>query len=447
VLIAAGLVAFGLAGLRLFRPIDNPGVEECGAPVVYVVEDVEPVPTPLPADAPFDAEPLANCRDLSWDEVEKGLLAGGVAVGVLLLAALLGLVDDRWMLARATRFEDLLRRRPKDAPIKLRAGTGARALDEGRGLPKLDVVDLGYLALGLVVTVLLLRAAAETEALAAAYEAASWGSLVLAALLGAGMQVAAGAQLAWALPGLGVVEGLRVTVATAFRGEASPDLGPFGLVAHELVRRGRSRAEAQAAIVAQSVVSGLVHLAFLVLLVLPADILLAFREVPPRWWFLVVLAFVSVTAGFWRGLSPGGRLLRTPRTGDVGAFWGRLTAAPAEEAGALGATIVLALLPGLVLAACASFAGADLPLTTALGLALLAAAVGALAPMPGGVGVVEPVLVWGLAGTGVGLAPAALAVLAFRGLTYWLPLLVGIAVARSSPVEPATDDPGRSTTS
>jgi hypothetical protein len=387
VLIAIGLIAFGLAAVRLFRGIENPGVEDCGAPALYLARDVEPKVTPQPDGAPFDADPLPTCRDLAWDEAEKGLVAGAVGVGVLFAGALLGLLDDRWMLARATPFEELLRRRPKDAPVKLRAGTGARALDAGRPLPALDPIDIGYLVVGAVATFLLLREAAGAEALGQAWGRVSFGPLLLAVLLVAGAQVAAGAQLAWSLPGLGIEAGTRVTLASAFRGEASPGLGPFGLVAHELVARGRDRAEAQAAIVAQVVVSGAVHAALVVLVVLPADVLGRAREVPERWWYLVALAFLSCTAGFWRGLSPGGRLLRTPRWADLRAFWARITGEPASEAGALAATVALALLPALVLAACLAATGADAPpFATVLALSLAASALGSLGPMPGGVG-------------------------------------------------------------
>jgi undecaprenyl-diphosphatase len=56
-----------------------------------------------------------------------------------------------------------------------------------------------------------------------------------------------------------------------------------------------------------------------------------------------------------------------------------------------------------------------------LGGALIAAA----APTPGGLGALEAVLVAGLTGVGMEPGPAVAAVLAYRLVTYWVPILPG----------------------
>lgn len=54
-------------------------------------------------------------------------------------------------------------------------------------------------------------------------------------------------------------------------------------------------------------------------------------------------------------------------------------------------------------------------------------AIAAAAPTPGGLGAVEAVLVAGLGGIGVASAPAVAAVPTLRLLTFWLPILPGMA--------------------
>jgi undecaprenyl-diphosphatase len=58
-----------------------------------------------------------------------------------------------------------------------------------------------------------------------------------------------------------------------------------------------------------------------------------------------------------------------------------------------------------------------------LGSSMIAAA----APTPGGLGALEAALVAGLTGVGMEPGPAVAAVLAYRLVTYWLPVLPGWA--------------------
>ena len=58
-------------------------------------------------------------------------------------------------------------------------------------------------------------------------------------------------------------------------------------------------------------------------------------------------------------------------------------------------------------------------------VSLTAGAVATAAPTPGGVGVVEAVLLASLTGIGVPSGPALAAVLLYRVATFWLPILPG----------------------
>jgi glycosyltransferase 2 family protein len=88
---------------------------------------------------------------------------------------------------------------------------------------------------------------------------------------------------------------------------------------------------------------------------------------------------------------------------------------------------VLLLNGGYVVALDASLRAfsASLALPTLVVVYLVASTVGSAAPTPGGLGAVEAALVGGLTATGVPVAAALTAVLAFRAATFWLPAPVG----------------------
>jgi len=65
----------------------------------------------------------------------------------------------------------------------------------------------------------------------------------------------------------------------------------------------------------------------------------------------------------------------------------------------------------------------SVPTAAAVALYLAASALAAGGPLPGGLGVVEPALAAGLMVLGAPAAPAVAAVIVFRAVTYWLPLV------------------------
>jgi undecaprenyl-diphosphatase len=94
--------------------------------------------------------------------------------------------------------------------------------------------------------------------------------------------------------------------------------------------------------------------------------------------------------------------------------------------GALGYQIVSAF--GLV----ASLAAFDpnFPLLAVMTVFVVGQTLGHLAPAPGGLGAVEALMVAGLTAVGIAPTAAVAAVLAMRLLTYWLPVIPGIAMFR-----------------
>jgi uncharacterized protein (TIRG00374 family) len=79
----------------------------------------------------------------------------------------------------------------------------------------------------------------------------------------------------------------------------------------------------------------------------------------------------------------------------------------------------------MILACCLAAFGAHLPLISTVAVYLAGAAVASVSPTPGGLGAMEAALVAGLTAVGAPTGPAVAAVLAFRLLTFWLPILPG----------------------
>jgi uncharacterized membrane protein YbhN (UPF0104 family) len=103
---------------------------------------------------------------------------------------------------------------------------------------------------------------------------------------------------------------------------------------------------------------------------------------------------------------------------------------PARAAGLFGGSAGVTL--GNALALTASLAAFDphFSLPSVIAVYVGGSALAAASPTPGNLGAVEAALVAGLTGIGVRSAPAVAAVLSFRLLTFWLPILPGLAVFR-----------------
>ncbi len=89
-----------------------------------------------------------------------------------------------------------------------------------------------------------------------------------------------------------------------------------------------------------------------------------------------------------------------------------------------GSAIVTGSYTAAMLASLAAF-GADVPVATAAAVYLAGAAIATAAPTPGGIGATEAALVAGYTAVGVDASTAFAAVLLFRLVTFWLPILPG----------------------
>ena len=151
-------------------------------------------------------------------------------------------------------------------------------------------------------------------------------------------------------------------------------------------------------------------------------------QIPSTSRILVVIAVVLALVGLVAATRWGRRILRTHVLRFLKDSWASmvtLARSPTKMATLLGGSTLVTL--AYICALAAAVAAFDGGVTFAqvgavyLGASMIAAA----APTPGGLGAMEAALVAGLTGVGMESGIAVAAVLSYRLLTYWLPILPG----------------------
>jgi undecaprenyl-diphosphatase len=152
-------------------------------------------------------------------------------------------------------------------------------------------------------------------------------------------------------------------------------------------------------------------------------------DLPDKWPYLVGSIVVLTVLGllrwgtyFRRRLGPA---LRSAIAGLV-AVGRNPIALAALFLGSVGITSCYAL---ALTAACHAF-GLHLTTSAIVVVFLGGSAIGAVAPTPGGLGALEAALVAGLAAAGAPAGPAVAAVLTYRLIGYWLPIVPGMFAYR-----------------
>ncbi|MGH9280813.1 MAG: lysylphosphatidylglycerol synthase transmembrane domain-containing protein, partial [Acidimicrobiales bacterium] len=143
---------------------------------------------------------------------------------------------------------------------------------------------------------------------------------------------------------------------------------------------------------------------------------------------LVGIAVVLAVAGVVAATRRGRRLVRTHVVGGLRRSFTSIASlgrSPGRLAALFGgsAAVTLAYV-GALAAAVAAFHG-GLGIAQVGAVYLGASALAAVAPTPGGLGAIEAALVAGLTGVGMASGSAVAAVLSYRLVTYWLPILPG----------------------
>jgi undecaprenyl-diphosphatase len=278
---------------------------------------------------------------------------------------------------------------------------------------------------------LLLPQVGQAHATVDALRRASWPWLAVTALIGTVTYLMGAVALIGAsgrrLP---VRRTWLVQVASSFTNRLAPaGLGGMRTNVRYLEASGVTRPAALASIGLVSVAGFVVHLIGIALIVplLGAGnthLRLAAPDLTDHWPVLIGVIGVLTLVGLLRW----GVLLRGRVGPSARSAWGALTAvlrhprsAVALFAGSAGVTLGYAL----SLAAAGRATSIGLPLATVVAVYLGGAAVAAVAPTPGGLGAIEAALVAGLTSAGAAAGPAVAAVLAYRLITYWLPVLPG----------------------
>jgi len=398
---------------------------------------VDPDGQPWLLDFGF-AEAAASRRRLAGDVAElltslaclvgadRAVRSATETLGVEAVAQALPLLQPA-ALAAATR-ADLKARPGLLAELRKRAAAAA-----GTEAPPLDPLTrvrprtlLLLVAAGFAVH-LLLPQVGELRQTLGALQAARWTWLAAGLVLSAASYLAAAvAQLGAVDPPLALGRTTLVQVASSFANRLTPaSLGGIGLNVRYLQRAGMDRPAAVAAVAVNTAAGALVHvLGLLVAAVLVGRTKLPAGHIPRGWPVLVALAGVLAAGGLVLWSPLGRRRLVVPALRAGRELVGVLRR-PGKAAQLLGGSAGVTLTYALTLAACLTAFNAHLPLASTVAVYLAGAAVASVSPTPGGLGAMEAALVAGLTAVGAPTGPAVAGVLAFRLLTFWLPILPG----------------------
>ena len=226
---------------------------------------------------------------------------------------------------------------------------------------------------------------------------------------------------------------IPVAVACDWAGRIRPDFGAVGVEGHSLVRAGVERARVLLDLGVACTLAALAHLGLLGLL-------------------LLATLVVGIGDGSWPKFSVGPRV---DRAGDDGGrAWSCCRPAyascrarsvvrlsidsssvgapvPVEVIAAFGLAVVLPLVHGVVLWTLVASLGDHAPLVPMLFWTVFALAFRAFAPVPEGFVATDVVLVIGFSLAGVAPVAAVAAVLLWRALMVWLPMVPGYFVTKS----------------
>ncbi len=298
--------------------------------------------------------------------------------------------------------------------------------------PVRPITVVGLLLIGAAVYLLLPELSSMDQVLAALRNA-QWGWLAASVLAGLVAIVMSAISLQGSSHApLPFWRTTAVQVAAAFTGRTTPGgAGFFGINVVFMERLGLRRSSAVGVTVLNQAGTGAVAVVLGVAGAFGAGRSGLFTSVSiPAGWPLVLGAVGVVVALVVLCVSPfGRRRIVAPSMAVARELLATLrhpVRATQLFGGALGYLVVSGL--GLV-ASLAAFTSGFSTLAV-LTVFVIGQTLGHLVPSPGGLGAVEAALIAGLGAVGISPTMAVAAVLTFRLLTYWLPVLPGIAMFR-----------------
>jgi uncharacterized protein (TIRG00374 family) len=261
---------------------------------------------------------------------------------------------------------------------------------------------------------------------------ADWRWLGLAVVASAGTYVFAAVALLGSVPQpVPYLPALRMQVASSFAGRIAPASAGAVAVGVRFLQRAGVRSTVAATSVGLNMLAGFaVHLALLAAFVAwtgtsgvggfsLSDVSVA----------LLVVAVALSASGLVVGLVPSlRRKIVPPLLAQARKAAGSLTDVvtdPWRVLAMLGGSVGVTLTYILALVATVAAFGSGLSFPQVGAAYLVAAALGSVAPTPGGLGAFEAALLAALTGYGMPNGRAVAAVLTFRLLTFWLPVLPG----------------------
>jgi uncharacterized protein (TIRG00374 family) len=226
------------------------------------------------------------------------------------------------------------------------------------------------------------------------------------------------------------VPNVESQMASSFVNRVTPaNVGGMALNVRFLQKGGIDPAEAVTGVGLNVLAGGIVHFVLLVVFVAWAGQSGAGTfKIPSSSKVLVVVAVAFALAGIAAATRVGRRLVRTHVIGFVRRSITSivvLARSPVKLVALLGGSLGVTLAYiGALAAAVAAFDG-GLSVAQVGAVYLGSSVIAAAAPTPGGLGAMEAALVAGLTGVGMASGPAVAAVLSYRLVTYWLPILPG----------------------
>ena len=304
--------------------------------------------------------------------------------------------------------------------------SGADDVDAATHTMKATLRRLGLFALMSVgVVLLLLRASTSTSAFTVIRGASIWW-------LAACVVATAGTYLAAAVSTIGsttthlpVRRTVGVQVAASFANRFVPGGIAGNVLNVRLIERaGADRASAISSTALNNAAGLVMHVALLVAIApffgaLPHNV-----EAPDDEWLLVVVLVALLVGGaaFWFRHLPR-------RWGDhLRTMWAEARAvmrSPRLLLALLGGSAAITMCHALALWAAQHSVSGSARIVDVVIVYLVASAIGAASPTPGGLGAIEIALVTGLTRVGTPASEAAASVILYRFISFWLPIAPG----------------------
>jgi undecaprenyl-diphosphatase len=271
----------------------------------------------------------------------------------------------------------------------------------------------------------------------AALRSANWAWLLVSALMSMATYVFAAIALGGGVPDhIPLAPTVGAQMASSFLNRVTPaNVGGMTLNVRFLRKAGVEPAVAVTAVGLNSLAGALAHAALMALFFTWAGQSGggAFT-IPGGSKLLVAVAAVLALLGVVAATRRGRRLVRTHLIANVKRSLSSIVAlarSPVKLAALFGGSAGITVAYIAALAAAVSAFHGHVTFAEVGAVYLGSSVIAAAAPTPGGLGALEAALVAGLTGVGMAPGPAVAAVLGYRLVTYWLPILPGWIGLRS----------------